>query len=139
MVNNLIQYPPSIPDPTHAQVQYQQSDRGHLQHVGYPSLYPTAPPPPPDYRGRLSWELISGLPGYEAVLSQLQAGMCAVSSSEMAVVSEACQLNLVETPRDAFLNGDLTQGAYSPLAHHAQYGLAAQESQVRTPQMRHCC
>ncbi len=138
MANQLVQYPPTIPDHTtrsaayaHAQVHRRQSDRGHLGHVGYPSLYPTAPPPPPDYKGRLSWELTPQMPGYDAVLNQLQAGMAAAClPAERSMLSESRQLDLVETPQESYTNGDLKKGAWSPLEHHAPGRLSAQESQV---------
>ena len=134
----LVQYPPTIPDHTtrsaayaHAQVHRRQSDRGHLGHVGYPSLYPTAPPPPPDYKGRLSWELTPQMPGYDAVLNQLQAGRAAAClPAERSMLSESRQLDLVETPQESYTNGDLKKGAWSPLEHHAPGRLSAQESQV---------
>ncbi len=140
MATQLVQYPPTIPDHAtrsaanaHAQVHRRQSDRGHLGHVGYPSLYPTAPPPPPDYKGRLSWELTPQMPGYDAVLNQLQAGMAAASlPAGSTMASETRQLDLVVTPPESYTNGDLKKGAWSPLEHHAPGRLSAQESQVRS-------
>jgi len=138
MATQLVQYPPTIPDHAtrsaanaHAQVHRRQSDRGHLGHAGYPSLYPTAPPPPPDYKGRLSWELTPQMPGYDAVLNQLQAGMAAANlPAGNTSVSETRQLDLVVTPQESYINGDLKKGAWSPLEHHAPGRLSAQESQV---------
>ena len=134
----LVQYPPTIPGHAtcsaanaHAQVHRRQSDRGHLGHAGYPSLYPTAPPPPPDYKGRLSWELTPQMPGYDAVLTQLQASMAAATlPAESSKLSETRQLDLVVTPQESYTNGDLKKGAWSPLEHHAPGRLNAQESQV---------
>ena len=39
------------------------TDRGHLQHAGAFNMYPTAPPPPEDFRNRLSWTACSHVPG----------------------------------------------------------------------------
>ena len=136
----LVQYPPTIPDhatrsaaDAHAQMHRHQSNRGHLGHAGYPILYPTAPPPPPDYKGRLSWELTPRMPGYDAVMSQLQAGMAAASlPAGSTSVAETRQLDLVVTPQESYTNGDLKKGAWSPLEHHAPGRLSAQESQVRS-------
>ena len=140
MANQLVQFPPTIPDHAtrstanaHAQVHRRRSDRGHLGHVGYPSLHPTAPPPPPDYKGRLSWELTPQMPGYDAVLNQLHAGMAAASSPAGSTsVSETRQLDLVVTPQESYTNGDIKKGAWSPLEHHAPGTLSAQESQVKS-------
>ncbi|KAA6418410.1 MAG: hypothetical protein FRX49_11666 [Trebouxia sp. A1-2] len=134
----LVQYPPTIPDhatrsaaDAHAQMHRHQSNRGHLGHAGYPILYPTAPPPPPDYKGRLSWELTPRMPGYDAVMSQLQAGMAAASlPAGSTSVAETRQLDLVVTPQESYTNGDLKKGAWSPLEHHAPGRLSAQESQM---------
>lgn len=140
MANQLMQYPPTIPDHAtrsaanaHAQVHRRQSDRGHLGHVSYPCVYPTAPPAPPDYKGRLSWELTPQMPGYDAVLNQLQAGMAAASlPAGSTMASEIRQPDLVVTPQESYTNGDLKKGAWSPLEHHATGRLSAQESQVRS-------
>ena len=51
-------YPPTVTPftkPPSRQLGVPQPDRGHLQHVGYPSLYPTAPTLPHDFAQRQSW------------------------------------------------------------------------------------
>lgn len=40
-----------------------QVDRGHIQHVGYPNLCPTAPNLPPDFHLRNSWNFTNPLRG----------------------------------------------------------------------------
>lgn len=56
--------PPSLyTDAVERHVDTSQVDRGHIQHVGYPNLYPTAPNLPPDFHLRRSWNFMNPLRG----------------------------------------------------------------------------
>ena len=63
--SQMINDPPTINAPsTHTSQGHANTlrlDHGHLQHLGYPSLYPTAPTLPPDFHLRQSWHSMNPL------------------------------------------------------------------------------
>lgn len=76
----------------HGPVQTLRTDRGHLQHAGAFNMYPTAPPPPEDFRNRLSWTACSHVPG------SLTQNLPALPNSRSANVSDSCPYDQMKYP-----------------------------------------